>query len=246
MPAGQEIANGTTIAGDESVESPFIAQYLLFVTSLRAAGLAVDTLIGAHNLGHLSLLHQCLEGGEISLPEVALGQVLHVELMAVPLGATMDGKVLGTGEQLAVLAHAEIFAVIAYTLQATHDGKAHLRREIGILAVGLLPAPPSGIAEDIDVGRPERKALVTLDVARTLGLLRFHTGLIADSRKDLMQQGIIPGGCHRHGDGENGGKTVTPYTVQGLAPPMETGDAQALDGRRGVHHQTDLLVERQA
>ena len=158
----------------------------------------------------------------------------------------MDGKVLGTGEQLAILAHAEVFAVIAYTLQATYDGKAHPRREIGILAVGLLPAPPSGIAEDIDVGRPEREALVTLDVARTLGLLRFYTSLIADSRKDLMQQGIIPGGCHRHGDGENGGKTVTTYTVQGLAPPMETGDAQALDGRRGVHHHTDLLVERQA
>ena len=34
VPAGQEIANGTTIAGDESVESPFIAQDLLFVTRL--------------------------------------------------------------------------------------------------------------------------------------------------------------------------------------------------------------------
>ena len=158
----------------------------------------------------------------------------------------MNGKVLGTGEQLAILAHAEIFAVIAYTLQATYDGKTHLRREIGILAVGLLPAPPSGIAENIDVGRPEREALVTLDVARTLGLLRFHTGLIADSRKDLVQQGIVPGGCHTHGDGEDGGKAITPYTVQGFVPPLELGDAQARDGGRGVHHQTDLLVERQA
>ena len=98
MPTGQEVADGTAVAGDQSVESPFVAQYLLFISCLGAAGLSVYALVGAHHLGHLSLLHQCLEGWQICLPEVALGQVLDVELMSVPFRTAVYGKMLGTGQ----------------------------------------------------------------------------------------------------------------------------------------------------
>ena len=63
VPLGQEVANGTTVAGNQSLKAPFVAQYLLLVAALRAAGLAVDALIGAHHFSYITFLHQRFEGG---------------------------------------------------------------------------------------------------------------------------------------------------------------------------------------
>ena len=103
MPAGQEIAYSTTVAGNQSLEPPFIAQYLLLVACLATAWLTVNALVGAHHLSDIALLYQCLEGRQVGLPEVALWQVLNVKSMAVPFRATVYGKVLGTGQQFFVL-----------------------------------------------------------------------------------------------------------------------------------------------
>ena len=246
MPAGQEVADGTAVAGNQSLEAPFVAQYLLFVAGLRTAGLSVDTLVGAHHLGHLAFLHQGFEGGEIGLPEVTLWQVLYIKGMAVPLRAAVYGIVLGAGEEFAVFAHTEVFAVVAHTLQAAHHGEAHLRGEVGVFAVGLLAASPAGVTEDIDVRCPERQALVALDISRLFGLTGFYTGLVADSGEDLVQQGVVPRGCHGHRDGEDGGIAVAPDAVQGLVPPLELRDAESLDGGRCVHHQTHFLFKCQS
>ena len=66
----------------------------------------------------------------------------------------MHGEVLGASEELAVFADAEVFAVIAYALQTADHGEAHLGSEVGVFAISLLAAPPAGITEDVDVGRP--------------------------------------------------------------------------------------------
>ena len=106
MPTGQEIANRTTVAGNQSVESPLVTQYLLFITSLRTAGLAVNALIGAHHLSDFTLLYQSLESRQIGLPQITLWQILDIELMTVPLRTAMHSKVLGTSQQFAIFAHA--------------------------------------------------------------------------------------------------------------------------------------------
>ena len=218
----------------------------MFVAGLRAAGLSVNTLVGAHDLCDLTFLHECLEGGQIGLPEVALGQVLHVEFMTVPLRTAVYGKVLRTGQQLAVLADAEILAIVAHTLQATDDGQSHLGCQVGVFTIGLLSASPTGITEDIDVRCPERQTLIALDVARALGLLCLHASLVAHGCKHLVQQGIVPRGSHTHRDREHGGKAVTADAVQGFVPPLELGDAESLDGGRGIHHQTYFLFKSQS
>ena len=245
VPAGQEVADGSAVGGDQSVEAPFVAQDLLLVACLCAAGLTVDALVGTHDFGHLSLLHQGLEGRQIGLPEVALGQILDVERVAVPLRTAVYGEVLGAGEELAV-GCTQRLAIIGVALQAANDGQAHLRRQVGVFAVGLLTAPPAGITEDVDVRRPEGKTLIALDVARAFRLLGLDAGLVADGRKHPVEQGIVPRGGHRHRDGEDGRVAVAPDTVQGLAPPVEYGYAQSRDGRRRVHHQAHLLFERQS
>ena len=243
MPVRQEVANGTAVAGDKSVESPFVAQYLLLVTGLGAARLTVDTLVGAHHLGHLSFLYQRLEGGQISLPEVALGQVLYIELMTIPLRSAMHRKMLGTGQQLAIRANTKVFAVIAHTLQTSHHSQSHLGCQIRVFAIGLLPTSPTWITEDIDIRRPERQTLIALDIARALGLLGFHTSLVAHGSKHPVQQGIVPRGSHRHSDGKDSSKAIATHTVKGLVPPLELRDTQAGNSRRGIHHETDFLVD---
>ena len=115
-------------------------------------------------------------------------------------------------------------------MEAADHGKAHLGSEVGVFAIGFLAASPTGITEDVDVGRPEGETLVALDVARAFRLLGFHAGLVADGGEHLMEQGVVPRGGHTHGDGEDGGKTVAPYTVEGFVPPLELGDAQTGDG----------------
>ena len=58
VPTGQKVANSTTVAGDESLEAPLLAKYLLLVAGLTATGLTVNALVGAHHLGHIAFLHQ--------------------------------------------------------------------------------------------------------------------------------------------------------------------------------------------
>ena len=89
---------------------------MLFVTGITTAGVTINTLIGTHHLSHVSFLYQSLEGRQIGFPEVALRQVLNVEGVTVPLWTAMHSKVLGTGQQLTIFAHAQVFALIANTL----------------------------------------------------------------------------------------------------------------------------------
>ena len=236
MPTGQEVADSTAVAGDDTIEAPLIAQDLLFVAGLRATRLTVYTLVGAHNLCHLSLLHQGLEGGEIGLPEVALGQILYIECMAVPFRPAVHGEVLGARQQLPIF-FPQPLSIIGIALQSSHHRQTHLRSQEGIFAISLLTTSPAGITEDIDIRCPERETLVALDIPTALGLLSLHTCLVAHGRKHLMQQGIIPRGCHRHRDGEHRGIAVAPHTVQGFVPPLELRNTESRDGGRGVHHQ---------
>ena len=103
MPTGQEVADGTAVTGDDAVEAPLIAQYLLFVAGLTATGLPVDALVGTHDFCHLSLLHEGLEGREIGFPEVALGKIFDIKRMAIPFRSAMHGEMLGAGEELFIV-----------------------------------------------------------------------------------------------------------------------------------------------
>ena len=74
--------------------------------------------------------------------------------MARLLGTAVHGIMLGARQQLVISVAGGV------ALKAAHDAQAHAPVHIWILAVGLLSAPPAGITENIDVGGPERQALV--------------------------------------------------------------------------------------
>ena len=215
------------------------------VSRLSAAGHGVNALVGTHHLGHIALLHQALEGGQIGLPQVALGQVLHVERVTVPLRTAVHGKVLGAGQQLVVSAGIGRLAVL-HALQAVDHRQAHAFRQVWVLAVGLLAAAPARVTEDIDVGSPERQTLIAAYVACALGLLILHTRLVAGSVKAAIDHVIVKRCRHSHRYGKDGGESVAPYAVQRLVPPGKTLQPKAGQSLRLVYHQLRLLLQRQA
>ena len=142
-----EVTDGTAVADNEVLESPFVAEDLLEQTGRAAAGIIVETLVGTHHLTHLGVLHQGLEGGHIGLPEVAGRHIGEVGGVAGVLRTAVYGIVLGTGPEFAVLR-------ILRPLQAAYHLDPHDTRQIGVFAVGFLSTPPTGITEDVHVRRP--------------------------------------------------------------------------------------------
>ena len=69
-----EVIDSTAVARHDALESPLVAQDTLQQTAAAAAGGAIEALVGAHHLAYLALYDKLLEGGQIGLPEVALGQ----------------------------------------------------------------------------------------------------------------------------------------------------------------------------
>ena len=166
--------------------------------------------------------------------------------MAVPLRTAMHSEVLCTRQEFSVGTDAQVFAVVAYALQTTHHSKSHLARQIRIFTVCFLSASPPRVAEDVYVRGPERQTLVALYLACPLSLQSLHTSLVADSRKDLVQQHIVPRCRHSHSYRENSCHTVAPYAVKSLVPPVKLRHSQAFYRRRVIHHETYFLVYRQS
>ena len=244
----EEVVDCPAVAGDESLEPPLLAQDVVEQTGVAATGFAIKTVIGAHHFLHITLLHQCLEGRHVGLPQVALGKHFKVEAMTVIFGTAVHRKVLSTCEQLTILSLAAIFdaLVTLCSLQSTHDCKSHLGGEIRVFTIGFLSTPPTRVTEDVDVGCPEGEALILSDAPILTGYVVLGTCFIAGSRKGSFDQCVIPSGSESHSDGIDRRRAATTNAVQGFVPPVEGRDAEAVDGRRGVFHQLCLLLEREA
>lgn len=77
------------------------------------------------------------------------------------------------------------------------------------------------------------------------GLAVLDAAFVGDGVKHLADQRHVEGGGHRDGHREHGRDTVACYAVQRLVPPVVGGNAELLDGRRGMHHQLGLLPDGQ-
>ena len=252
-----EIVNSSAIGSNQSLESPFFSENLALKLGVGTARSTIYTLIGTHHLSHMSILYQRLEGREISLPQITGWQILQIEDVAIPLRTAMHGKMLGTSQCLDILGSLRLIrsqntrsrqrlAVERLSLQAIHHSKSHTCGEIRIFAISLLSASPSRITEDIDIRSPEAQTLISLYITRLLRHLRLGSRLIAYGSKHLIEQGIIPGRSHVHGDRENRGISVACHAMQRLVPPLKLRDTQSGDGRRSIHHQLRLFLQGQA
>ena len=163
-----EIADSTTVTDYKVLESPFIAEDLLEQTGGSAAGIIVETLVSTHHLTDVGILNECLKGRHIGLPEIANRYIGEVGGVTCVLRTAVNGIMLGTGPELSILG-------ILRSLQTAYHLSTHDGGQIGILAVGLLTTPPTGIAEDVDVGCPYAEAthlhVLTLQVIHAVVVL---------------------------------------------------------------------------
>ena len=131
-------------------------------------------------------------------------------------------------------------------LNAGNKSHAHLAGEKRVLAVGLLASAPAGIAEDVNVGRPERQAVEDAMVAFALGLVVFGAGFGGDDLAHVVNDGGVPRGCHADGLWKDGGVTRAGHAVQGLIPGLVIRNAEAGYGRGPVFKLGGFFVERHA
>ena len=234
---GVEVAHRAAVAHHKVFEAPFVAQDLLQQTGVAATGVVVEALVGTHHLAHLGILHQCLEGRQVGLPQVAGRHVGEVGGMAAPLGSAVHGIMFRAGPEFAV-------AGVFWSLQATHHGRSHHRGKIRVFAVGLLSASPPWVTEDVHIGCPHREAVKLLILtAVEHAVVVLCAELCAGHVEHLVEQGVVERRGHTHGFGKHRHIAHVGGTVERFAPPEEFLDSHAGDSRTLVEHQQGFLLE---
>ncbi len=237
--SGQEIADSTAVADHKPAVAPLAAEYLSDKFVAATAWMVVVALVGTHHLAHIGLLHKLAESGQICLTKVPLAYIVDVECMTVPFRPAVYGKMFRAGICFAVSGRIG-------PLQSLHHSHTHTSREVGVFAVRLLSAAPSRITEDIYIRSPERHTAVVVEPARTLGYRVLGTALVADSGKYPFHQSVVERRGHLHSYGKYGGRAVTSYPVESLAPPVPLRDTEPRNRRRRVSHQRCFLFKSKA
>src|SRR3569832_2294796 len=83
-----------------------------------------------------------------------------------------------------------------------------------IFSERFLSPSPAGIAQDVDIGRPDGQAEIAVVIAFALGLVVAGATLDADGVAFSEKQLPIPGGSHTDGLRENGRFPTPSDTVQ--------------------------------
>ena len=234
-----DVVYAVDVAHHRALETPTVAQDFGEQAGVNRAGHAVDGVVHGHERLGAAFGDAGFEGGQISFPEVAR-RGAGVENVAVGLGAAVDRVVFHGGYGF------EIVRVVA--LQTSAEGDAEARGEERAFAVGFLAAAPARVAENVNIGRPDREAFV--DLSRTAsganGGVVFGAGFRGDRFRDAVVERRVPGCGKSDGLGKHGGNPVAGDAMQGLVPPLVGGDAESRYAL-GVHAElVDLIGQREA
>src|SRR6202023_2595788 len=104
----------------------------------------------AHHRTPMTIDHRRAESRQVSLFQVARAW-MDVGGVAGGFWSAMNGKMFARRDRP--------WVIPGVALPAGNECYAHLAGQERVFAVSLLPAPPAGIAKDIDIRRPEGKAV---------------------------------------------------------------------------------------
>jgi hypothetical protein len=211
-----KIVDGAAVADHVAAEAPALAQRFPEQPAAGAARLAQGAVVGAHH-GLDAGAHELLEGGQIGFREI-LRCGLRVENVALRLRAAVHRKVLRAGRGL------EIMRMVA--LQPAHHGEAELAGQERILAEGFLAAAPARVAKDIDVGRPEREALILAAAAGGDRRVMLGARLVGNDARDPPHQRAVPGGAQADDLRERRWRDRCDRRRGSLVPPVVGGHAE--------------------
>ena len=200
------------VTHDETVETEFVAEYIINQPRVRVARYSVEFVVRGHHRGDSRLSHRHLERGQVYLAHLTLAHIHGSSVESAGRFAATD-KVLCAGQHLA-------FGEIASaTLQAPDHVFSHLRNQPGVFAEGLPHPAPAGIAGHVEV-RGEGPGHA--GGAHLGGRLRTY----------LFQHLGIEGRCKGDAAGIYGAAGPEAVAVDGI-DAEEQGDAQA--GLAGEH-----------
>ena len=155
--------------------------------------------------------------------------------MAQRLRPAVNREVLGRGD------HFQVLGIVA--LQSLDELNRHAPGEVRVLAVSFHAASPTGVADQVDVGRPKREALVDVPLPAPHELIVLGAGFVGNGGGRAEDQAGVPGGGQADRLREDGGASGARHAMQTLVPPVIGGHVQPLDGGRRVHHLGDLLFQ---
>jgi hypothetical protein len=212
-----------------AVETPAVAEHGGEQVGVRGGGYAVDLGVRVHHRTGAAVADRHLERQQVDVGELARADADGTEV-AGPPGAGIAGEVLERGDH-------------AGRLQAAHVRGAHGRHQVGVLADGLLGAPPAGIADHV---QHRRETLVCPDLAHGRADRRAHPlDQVGVERGAPRQRRRVDGGPPGHESGEallvrdRGNPEAAGLDDVALHPGEHTGALGRLH-RRGAERSGDL------
>ena len=236
MVTAENIGHRTAIRDNVALKAPITPQVFLEQNGIRTRWRAVQRVVGTHHGLGFAFHDRRPKRGQIGVLHVMPGG-LNVNGVSGGLWTAMHREVFRSGNR---------FQIDGFVpLQAGDEGNAETPGQVGVLAIGFLAASPARIAEDIDIGGPNRKTAVP--VGGTIGM---HRGVIlgaefrANDLADLVHQRLVESGSHANRLRKHGRVSGASDTVQALVPPVVLRDTEPRYGARRVAKLRDFLLQR--
>ena len=191
-------------------KAPLLSQNLIHQIAVCTAGLAIGSVVRPHYSFNLSFFDAGLKLRKIRLPEF-LHTDLCIKKMSFFLRSRMYGKMLGT------CCRAQIFSV---PLQTFDKCDAQSGNQGRIFPIGLMPAPPAGIAKDINVWGPKCDSFIYISVFMFFVFIIFGSCLCRNRNSDLKKQRFIKSRSQSDSLRKYGSHTGPGNTMQAFIPPV--------------------------
>ncbi len=177
---GLQLVDGHVVGDDQPVEAPLVAQDARHQFVRAAARLAVHLVVGRHDRRQLRRAYGHLEGRQVDLAQLARHDARRRPVQPAVRRAIAD--------EVLARRHDAIGPILA--LQPADVGRAHDGGEIGVLAKGLLGAPPARVAGNVEYGRQavmhaNRTHLFADDPRHRLDQLRLPRAGDADDLREV-------------------------------------------------------------
>ena len=227
-----EISYSAAVGNNVSLESELIAKNFLKQGRASAANLTVSSVISTHNCRGLCVIYTILERPKVCTVKILL-RYNRIKAMTKSLRTAMNGIVLNRGIKL---------AIFSLSLKSLYEGYAHSSCKIRVFTVCFVSSSPSGVAEDVNIGRPIGKSLINFSVAELFILVIFSASLIRNNRCNLIHKVGIKACRHTDSLGEYGSYARTRNTVKTLVPIVMTRNTKSFNRGRIKSHLRHFLL----
>ena len=203
-----------------SLELP-VSPELFLQCRASAAWFSVCTIICSHNCFHIRFLHQTFKCRQISFFHIFC-RCLCIKFMADCLRSGMYCEMFGTCRR---------FHCFSVTLKCLYKSHSQFLCQIWIFSISFMPSAPSGITENIYVGRPECQSFIDISVLFAGICIILCTPFCRYNICHLSYTVSVK--CSSHSDclRKNSCLSRSGHAMKSLIPPVICRDSKSFYGR---------------